>query len=139
MNINFIYKMNNSSVSAYRLSKDTGIPYTTISELCTGKTDINKCAADTVYKLASYFECDMKDIMNYVDTLDNYSGKYQKQKFKWSKLDDKLCLSIEINGKMEIIELLPPVYSTRPKAFKKALTELLIDNYLEEKEMEKLL
>ena len=121
------------------MSKDTGIPYTTISELCTGKTDINKCAADTVYKLASYFECDMKDIMNYVDTLDNYSGKYQKQKFKWSKLDDKLCLSIEINGKMEIIELLPPVYSTRPKAFNKALTELLIDNYLEEKEMEKLL
>ncbi len=139
MNRNFIEKKDSLKVSAYRLSKDTGIPYTTISELCTGKTDINKCSADTVYKLAVYFNCDMKDILNYVDTMENYSGKYNKLKFRWIPRQDGISLTIEKDGMTIVIDTIPRVYTSRPNDFKKAFTELLIDNYLEEKELEKML
>lgn len=139
MNENFNNAMESLGVTAYRLSKDTGIPYTTISELCNNKIDINKCSAETVYKLALYFECEMKDILNYVNILENYSGKYLGHKFRWNKNDEKFCLSVEINGKMEIIEPIPRVCTSRPNLFRQAYTELLIDRLLEEKEVEKLL
>lgn len=139
MNEYFIAQMNRLNLSAYRISKDTGIPYTTINEIYNSKTDINKCSAETVYKLAVYFECEMKDILNFVDPLDNYSGKYRKQKFKWSRTSDEVRLLIYHDGKEVVVDIIPKAYTNRPNEFKKAFTELLIDNYLEEKEWEKML
>ena len=81
----------------------------------------------------------MKDILNYVNILENYSGKYRGHKFRWNKYDEKFCLSVEINGKMEIIEPSPRVCTSRPNLFRQAYTELLIDELLTEKEMEQLL
>ena len=139
MNENFNNAMESLGVTAYRLSKDTGIPYTTISELCNNKIDINKCSAETVYKLALYFECEMKDILNYVNILENYSGKYLGHKFRWNKGREPISLSVEINGKVETITPIPKVCTSRPHLFKRAYTELLIDKLLEEKNLEKLL
>lgn len=40
------------NMSRYRLSKASGIPMTTITDICSGKADIEKCAAGTLYKIA---------------------------------------------------------------------------------------
>ncbi len=40
------------NLSMYRVSKNSGIPYTTINDICSGKTQLEKCSAETVYKLA---------------------------------------------------------------------------------------
>lgn len=52
MNIitNFL-KQNN--MTKYRLSKQSGIPYTTICDICCEKTPLNRCSADTIYKLST--------------------------------------------------------------------------------------
>ena len=42
MNEKFIAAVKKAGITGYKLSKKTGIPYTTISELLTGKKDINK-------------------------------------------------------------------------------------------------
>ena len=42
-------------ISKYRLSRLSGVPYTTINDICTGKTRIEKCSAETIYKIAKVF------------------------------------------------------------------------------------
>lgn len=40
------------NMSRYRLSKESGVPMTTITDICSGKADLDKCAAGTLYKIA---------------------------------------------------------------------------------------
>ncbi|MDD3336279.1 MAG: helix-turn-helix transcriptional regulator [Eubacteriales bacterium] len=39
-------------LTVYALSKASGIPYTTVSDICSGKTRLEKCSAETLYKLS---------------------------------------------------------------------------------------
>lgn len=40
------------NMSRYRLSKESGVAMTTITDICSGKADLDKCAAGTLYKIA---------------------------------------------------------------------------------------
>lgn len=50
-------------MTKYRLAKLSGIPNATLSELCSGKTNIKKCTADTVYKIAKVLEVPMESLL----------------------------------------------------------------------------
>lgn len=63
-NEKFKEKVSERGVSIYHLSKETGIPYTTLNELFNGKTDINKCGSETVYKLSLCFNCSVEELIN---------------------------------------------------------------------------
>ena len=39
-------------ITKYRLAVQAGIPYATLNDICSGKTRLEKCSAETVYKLA---------------------------------------------------------------------------------------
>lgn len=52
-----------SGMTKYRLSKISGVPNATISELCSGKTHINKCSAETIYKLAKALKVSMESLI----------------------------------------------------------------------------
>lgn len=39
-------------MTRYRLAEQAGIPHATLSDICSGKTKLEKCSAETVYKLA---------------------------------------------------------------------------------------
>ena len=39
-------------MTKYRLAVQAGIPHTTLNDICSGKTKLEKCSAETVYKLA---------------------------------------------------------------------------------------
>ena len=39
-------------MSKYRLSKTSGVPYATVSDICSGKARMEKCSAETLYRLA---------------------------------------------------------------------------------------
>ena len=51
------------NITKYHLSKISGVPKTTIIDICSGKSDIEKCSAKTVYQLARALDCTMEDIM----------------------------------------------------------------------------
>ena len=74
MNDKFIELVKTSGKTAYKISKETGIPYTTVNELCNGKTNINNVTAETVLKLSIYLECNITDLLNDFSILDGYSG-----------------------------------------------------------------
>lgn len=44
----------------YRLAVEAGIPHATLSDICSGKTRIEKCSAETVYKLAKVLNVPME-------------------------------------------------------------------------------
>lgn len=44
----------------YRLAVQAGIPHATLSDICSGKTRIEKCSAETVYKLAKVLNVSME-------------------------------------------------------------------------------
>lgn len=53
-------KMN---MTIYQCAKLSGIPYTTLSEVVRGKTRLEKCSAETVYRLSKVLNVSMEDIM----------------------------------------------------------------------------
>ena len=40
------------NITKYRLSKESGVPQATINDICSGKAELEKCAAGTLYKIA---------------------------------------------------------------------------------------
>ena len=51
------------SMTIYQCAKLSGIPYTTLSEVVRGKTRIEKCSAETVYRLSKVLNVSMEDLM----------------------------------------------------------------------------
>ncbi len=47
-------------LTKYKLAVQAGIPHATLSDICSGKTRIEKCSAETVYKLAKVLNVSME-------------------------------------------------------------------------------
>jgi len=48
------------NMTRYRLAVEAGVPHTTLSDICSGKTRLEKCSAETVYKLAKVLGVSME-------------------------------------------------------------------------------
>ena len=55
--------MQNKKVSKYRLSKNSCIPYSTLSDILNGKARLEKCSAETVYKLSGELLVSMETLL----------------------------------------------------------------------------
>lgn len=44
--------LQSKGMTKHQLAVDAGIPHTTLNDICSGRTKLEKCRADTVYKLA---------------------------------------------------------------------------------------
>lgn len=76
MNINDFLKQKN--MTKYKLSKVSGVSFTTISEVTTGKTKIKNCTGETLYKLAKALNVTVEDLladsMEYRQSFDTYKS-----------------------------------------------------------------
>ena len=76
MNINELLRQKN--LTKYKLSKISGVPFTTISEITTGKSNIKNCTAETLYKLAKALDVSMEslvaDTMEYRQSFETYKS-----------------------------------------------------------------
>ena len=61
MSINEI--LDELKMTKYRLAKLSGIPNATLSELCSGKTSIEKCSGETLYKIAKVLNVSMESLI----------------------------------------------------------------------------
>ena len=65
-------------MTKYKLSKTSGVPFTTVSEISTGKTKIKNCTGDTLYRLAKALEVTIEDLladsMEYRHSFDTYKS-----------------------------------------------------------------
>ena len=94
MTLNDYLKQNN--ISKYKLSKITGIPKTTIFDICAGRSELSKCSARTVQLLARGLGCTMEEIMDMSeDYLEAGLPEFLQESIKrmkdaWYKLDHKI-------------------------------------------------
>lgn len=61
MTINNIIERNH--ISKYRLAKNSGIPYMTINDICSGKANLADCNAKTIYKLSKELGVSMEELL----------------------------------------------------------------------------
>ncbi len=125
-----------SKLSLYKLSKETGIPYTTLNELMNDKKSINNIASETVFKLCLYFKCQQKDLLNDFCLLDNCQGNYKGTKYQWKSVRDSNELHIYDNNRditlLRLNKMIPNAYHE----YRVGITEIMIDEYKNQKEME---
>lgn len=51
------------NITRYHLSQISGVPKTTITDICAGKSSIERCSAKTVWMLSKALGCPMEDLM----------------------------------------------------------------------------
>ena len=52
-----------TGMTKYRLQKLSGVPHATLSDLCSGKTQIEKCSGETLYRLAKALQVPMEVLL----------------------------------------------------------------------------
>ena len=52
------------NISIYRLSKASGVPYATVNDICNGKAQLNKCSAETVFRLSKALDISMEELLS---------------------------------------------------------------------------
>lgn len=62
MTINEMIK--EKGMSRYSLSKTSDIPWATLSDICSGKTSLTRCNAQTLQKLAAAFEMTIEEVLS---------------------------------------------------------------------------
>lgn len=50
-------------LSRYRLSKESGVPWATLSDICSGKTIFERCNAATLAKLSKVLEISIEELL----------------------------------------------------------------------------
>lgn len=55
--------MENKKMSQYRLAKDSGIAYTTINDICSGRARLEKCSAETIYRICKVLGVSMESLI----------------------------------------------------------------------------
>lgn len=93
--INDLIKEKN--ITLYRLSKDSGIPYATINDICNGKTRLEKCSAETIYKLSKALNVSMENLLE----------PYLAERCSFELYKSNVCHRVKILGDIEfVIEIL---------------------------------
>ena len=57
-------QLQHKKMSIYRLSKESGIPYATLNDICNGRTRLEKCSAETVYRIAHALDTPMEELLS---------------------------------------------------------------------------
>ncbi len=55
--------LNERNMSMYHLSKISGVPKTTVIDICSGRSSLEKCSARTVFLLAKALNCTMEELL----------------------------------------------------------------------------
>ena len=91
MNDNLVRQIEKAGISQYKLSRETGITYTTLSRLKRGTLDINNCTSEVVYRLSLYLGCGMEEILNPVRFLSGIKGTYKGYSYHWEVEGKQRC------------------------------------------------
>lgn len=82
-------------ITKYRLSKESGVPQTTINDICNGRADIEKCAVGTLYKIAKVLGVSIENILE--SARENYRSSFEVFK-------SNTCHYVKDNGDLNFIE-----------------------------------
>lgn len=89
------------NMSRYRLSKESGIAMTTITDICSGKAALEKCTAGTLYKIAKVLEVTVDSL------LENNEKRPADYRCSFENFKSNVCHQVKDLGDIDfIIEML---------------------------------
>lgn len=56
--------LTSKKLTKYKLAKLSGLPQSTIADICNGKTSPEKCTGETLYKLAKALDTSMEALLS---------------------------------------------------------------------------
>jgi len=86
-------------MSKYRLAKESGVPKTTIADICSGRARIEKCSADTIYKIAKVLNVSMENLIE--QELESYISQPKRSSFEVFK--SSICHFVKDKGDISFI------------------------------------
>ncbi|MDD3252804.1 MAG: helix-turn-helix transcriptional regulator [Lachnospiraceae bacterium] len=95
MTINELLK--EKGMSRYSLSKASGIPWATLSDICSGKTSLKRCNAQTIQKLSDAFDMTIEGVLNLTaePSESQTNGKPQDRSYLEANLTGQLQKAID--------------------------------------------
>ena len=85
------------NMSRYRLSKESGVPMTTITDICNGKAELDKCSAGTLYKIARVLGVTVDSL------LENNEVQPEDYKFSFETFKSNTCHLVMDLGDIDFI------------------------------------
>lgn len=116
--MNIVNVLKEKNMTQYRLAVQSGVPHATLSDILNGKTKIEKCSGETLYKLAVTLGVSIEDLIaesiektarersweyGLPEYLQNDLDAYKKGLKEKSSLLD--CLWGELYGSINIAEI----------------------------------
>ena len=86
-------------MTKYRLAKESGVPQTTIVDICSRKARIEKCSADTIYKIAKVLNVSMESLIE--QEIEGASLKPKRSSFEVFK--SNVCHLVKDKGDINFI------------------------------------
>ncbi len=85
------------NMTRYRLSKESGVAMTTITDICSGKADLDKCAAGTLYKIAKVLGVTVDSL------LENNSVESSDYRCSFETFKSNTCHNVKDRGDIDFI------------------------------------
>lgn len=85
--------MKEKNITKYRLSKNSGIPYTTVNDICCGKARLEKCSAETIYRLSKELGVSMETLIE----------PYLEKRTSFELYKSNVCHRVRALGDVEFI------------------------------------
>lgn len=97
MNINELLK--EKKMSKYQLAKKSGVPQTTIIDICSNKAKIEKCSAATIYKISRVLDVSMESLVK--EAIESTNTHLKRPSFEVFK--SNICHLLKEKGDIEFI------------------------------------
>lgn len=97
MNINDLLK--EKKMSKYQLAKKSGVPQTTIIDICSNKAKIEKCSAATIYKISRVLDVSMESLVK--EAIESTNTALKRPSFEVFK--SNICHLLKDKGDIEFI------------------------------------
>lgn len=92
--------LKNEKMSRYKLSKISGVPQTTISDICSGKAEMPKCTAGTLYKIAKALNVTVDTLLE-ADQQEN--ALYPEYRSSFDVFKSNTCHHLKAKGDIDFI------------------------------------
>lgn len=80
-------------MSIYTLSQKSGVPYATLNDMCNDKTSLEKCSAETVYKISKVLDISMEDLVS----------PYMVKRPRFENFKSYVCHMVKEKGDIDFI------------------------------------
>lgn len=92
--------LDDRQMSRYKLSKLSGVPQATISDICSGKADMERCSAGTIYKIAKVLDVTVESLL---EAHEYEKNREEEHRSSFEIFKSNVCHKVKDVGDLDFI------------------------------------